>query len=708
MNDVLKSFTAWNPDTSMLYTVGYTAGIATDHLLQRFPFDLRRNEGGVPAFLKQVKGARLSLDLGNRRISGQLIAIVEQDRAVQPQTLVKDHRLTVLAGGSVQTVWLSDVQSFELEEPDLSSQLSSYLEIMAEGRQDATREVTVYPAATGPATAVNVAYVQHFPVWKTSYRLELSVENSRIQGWTQIDNPTGEAWDNIDVTLVSGMPTSFVMNLYEPLYTSRQTVTVPASVAASPRQYEAALTTMERPAAANAIYGVVRDPSGAVIPGASITAKDSSGQRQFFSRSDNQGYFAITNLPAGSFDVSIELAGFQSQVFRGIQVKPDGQIPLSATLQVATMSQSVEVNTSISLPLATSSASVGSSRGRRSFQTTTLPELQPPADAEISTAQATRVEDYFEYRFPFPIRLGGRQSALLPFLDKPIKAERVSIYKSGVDRDHPLNGAWVENNADVPLEPGPVTFFQGGRYAGETVIEYLSRGERRLVSYGVDYDVQAQTQRSSRPETISRTTSSKGVLTVHRDSVQTTSYKFRNKGQEAKTIILEHPRNPQRKLIALTPVETTAAFHRFRIVAQPGEEIDFPVEETVSAQTDVSIDGLHRDDALLIFSSIPANMRPRVEEVIRERERLAELEEQQEKIKESLESIFEDQERLRENLKVLSDNREDRSLRQRYLTQMEGQEDQVKDLRARAAEHTQRIAERETSISRLIAELTWD
>ena len=35
MNDVLKSFTAWNPDNGSLYSVGYTAGIPSSHMLSR-------------------------------------------------------------------------------------------------------------------------------------------------------------------------------------------------------------------------------------------------------------------------------------------------------------------------------------------------------------------------------------------------------------------------------------------------------------------------------------------------------------------------------------------------------------------------------------------------------------------------------------------------------------------------------------------------
>src|SRR4029450_4105564 len=109
--------------------------------------------------------------------------------------------------------------------PALRDQLRSYLDVLKEGRQDVTREISVYPAARGGP--VRVAYLQQFPLWKTSYRVDLGAKDSKIQGWAQIDNPTGEAWDNVTVSLLSGAPVSFLMNLYEPLYTKRSRVPVP-------------------------------------------------------------------------------------------------------------------------------------------------------------------------------------------------------------------------------------------------------------------------------------------------------------------------------------------------------------------------------------------------------------------------------------------------------------------------------------------------
>src|SRR4029079_14766057 len=73
-------------------------------------------------------------------------------------------------------------------------------------------------------------------------RVELNESDSHIQGWAQIDNPTGEPWENVTVALLGGTPVSFLMNLYEPLYTNRAKVPVPGAQVAAPRQYQYAVT----------------------------------------------------------------------------------------------------------------------------------------------------------------------------------------------------------------------------------------------------------------------------------------------------------------------------------------------------------------------------------------------------------------------------------------------------------------------------------
>jgi hypothetical protein len=68
---------------------------------------------------------------------------------------------------------------------------------------------------------VRVAYIAESPVWKTSYRLVLGEGAPYLQGWAIVENTTDEDWNDVKLTLVSGRPISFVMDLYQPLYVTR-------------------------------------------------------------------------------------------------------------------------------------------------------------------------------------------------------------------------------------------------------------------------------------------------------------------------------------------------------------------------------------------------------------------------------------------------------------------------------------------------------
>src|SRR5262249_51322234 len=157
--------TAWNPDSATLYAVGYTTGIPALHNLSKYPFDLIGRKNGLAGFLDQVQGADLKLKTKSGTISRRLVAINEEERT-ERRGRAKEQRLTLLVpAGNIHGVWLSKVQSLEFQDPQLKDQLRSYLEVLAEGRQDVTREITVYPNPNvGP---VNIGYVQQFPVWKT-------------------------------------------------------------------------------------------------------------------------------------------------------------------------------------------------------------------------------------------------------------------------------------------------------------------------------------------------------------------------------------------------------------------------------------------------------------------------------------------------------------------------------------------------------------
>jgi hypothetical protein len=626
MNDVLKSFSAWNPESGALYSVGYTAGIPSSHLLSRYPFDLTIADSGLGAFLMQVKGAEIRLDQGGRDVAGKLVAVQTEARVTAPQTSAPDYRLTVLLpNSSLQTVWLSDVRAVEFTDAQLKEQLRSYLEVLAAGRQDVTREVSVYPVP-GPGP-IQVAYLQQFPLWKTSYRVDLGAKESRIQGWAQIDNPTGEAWEGVTVSLLSGSPVSFKMNLYDPLYTTRTTVAVPGGQVAAPRQYET-----------------------------SVTAESSTAAQE---RVDVQNARQLTGT-AG-------LGGGAAGGRGGMPPAPAAPAP-SAFREL-----------------------VGIAPGAGGFQ----------------QADAARIEDLYEYTFPFPVRIASRQSALLPFLQKTMPVERLSIFNARNDRGNPRIGARLENTSDIPLEAGPVTFFHDSRYSGEAVLNYLPRGEKALVSFGIDHEIQIAMKTATQPETMARLTIARGVATTFMETVATTTYEIRNRGTEQKSLIVEHSRAGNRALKSVTPFESTEGFHRFRIALMPGQSTTLEVPEIVSRQNSVQLTTLTRPQlALFTSSGTPAQVRERLGQIIDLQEQLASLRGQIKESQDGIDGVFRDQERLRENLKALGTGVEDRQLRTRYLGELQKQEDQLEAGRTRIAALNAQINRLQAQLGDLIATLS--
>ena len=318
------------------------------------------------------------------------------------------------------------------------------------------------------------------------------------------------------------------------------------------------------------------------------------------------------------------------------------------------------------------------------------------------------MQDFYEYKFPFPVRIASRQSALLPFLQKTLKIERLSIFNARTDRSNPRLGARLENNTDIPFEAGPVTFFQDTRYAGEAVLDYLPRGEKALVSYGVDNDIQISGKTNSQPETTVRLTVSKGIAVLFMESVLTTTYEIRNKGAEKKSLIVEHPRLNNRTLKGIDAFETTDSFHRFRVALNASQSTTLAVPEVVARQTNISLTALTRPQLTLFAGrETPQSVREKLGQIVDMQERIAAMRSDIGTTQASIDTLFRDQERLRENLKALREGNEEQQLRTRYLDQLRRQEDQIDAGRAHIDTVNKEMAAAQTRLGDLISNLTF-
>src|SRR3989454_11278629 len=91
------------------------------------------------------------------------------------------------------------------------------------------------------------------------------------------------------------------------------------------------------------ITGTVSDATGAVIPGATIEAKNVATGAVYQAGSSETGNYTLAQLPAGTYEVSAALPGFRKFVRTGVVVSVATVLRINVTLEVGAAGESVTV-----------------------------------------------------------------------------------------------------------------------------------------------------------------------------------------------------------------------------------------------------------------------------------------------------------------------------------------------------------------------------
>src|SRR5579872_5326668 len=106
------------------------------------------------------------------------------------------------------------------------------------------------------------------------------------------------------------------------------------------------------------ILGLVKDSSGAVVPGANVTVRNvENGQtRNIVTEAD--GSYRVPALPVGNYEVRAEKQGFRAEVQSGLTLTVSQEAVINFTLEVGTVGQTVSVTAEAPL-VNTTSGSLG-------------------------------------------------------------------------------------------------------------------------------------------------------------------------------------------------------------------------------------------------------------------------------------------------------------------------------------------------------------
>ncbi len=91
------------------------------------------------------------------------------------------------------------------------------------------------------------------------------------------------------------------------------------------------------------VTGVVTDASGGVVPGAKISARNTGTGFVYSADSTGTGNYTVVQLPTGTYDLTVEAAGFKQFVRTGLAVEPANVLRIDVAMEVGAASDKVSV-----------------------------------------------------------------------------------------------------------------------------------------------------------------------------------------------------------------------------------------------------------------------------------------------------------------------------------------------------------------------------
>lgn len=598
INDLLKSMVVL--DLSGKGRVGGVSYASRDPLTKRLAsFGINiADEPSLSVILGRLRGASVSITTADGTFSGPIIGGETRPQAAGSATTpVPVPFVNILTEKGIKSINLSQATNIDILDADLAKELQRALAAVAEHRADRSKAVDVTFNGEGRREVV-VGYVQETPVWKASYRLILPEAE---QGKPEGDAASKERLNS----KLSMQGWAIVENTTDEDWTDVDLALVSGQpVGFRMDLYQPLYAT--RPmlpvptvqGAAPRIFegGTGADKAGAPIAGAGgmVVGREANTLGKPRRRSE----MADAAMPLAAF--SPDLLG-----------------------EAAPQSMAISAG-----------------------------EMMEYGAAPQATASDTG--EIFEFRLDHPVTVERQRSAMLPIIGSPMSGRRVSIFTVGSGSSHPMHGVELLNDAGLELLPGPIAVYDGATYAGDAQIGHVPAGDKRLLAYSVDLEVDGRVE-SSQSAQVQKLRITRGMLEMTSLATTTSVHRFTNKdATQGRTLIVESPRDPSWTLKQpAKPYETTDTQHRFALDLEAGKSAELKVvqERTMWQQLEVVTTDIQ---SLLAYRKQGAAVSEQVVEAVRRAGQLSAairaVEERLARLAAERQGIATDQDRLRQNM----------------------------------------------------------
>jgi hypothetical protein len=478
-----------------------------------------------------------------------------------------------------------------------------------------------------------VSYTVAAPIWKTTYRVVMDSDGKPFfQGWAIIDNVSDEDWKNVQLSLISGSPVSFIQNLQKPLYRYRPIVPIPEDLNLRPQIYdpEAGEGSGSGGGSGSGTGGGIGDGNGPGVGSAPPPPpKDMFG--------DANSNFIVSSGYAGS-SVSDSIVNGKS----GVQTAATGSE--IGDLFEYRIEQPVSIEHS---------------------RSALIPIIQTKMDGE-------RVSIF-------------RDPDTMPGVEKSESDDEDSeTAEARKTNPRPMSGLLLKNITPMTFEGGSMTVLDRDAYAGEALMERLKPKEQRLISFALDLGTLVRVEKREDREPAKMLKIVNGVFQVHYFKTAKAIYKLTNQTDRTKVVYIEHPvrRDWTPSDNYAKPDYTTARFYRFRIELAPFENKDVTVAENLGMMDKYNLSSFSPKDldGFIMSKFLDEPTRTRLAKLIDLRMRINQINAKLAAAEKDIQDITKDQERFRENIEALSKTAEAKQLIARYIAKANDQESRLEQI----------------------------
>jgi hypothetical protein len=725
VDDVLKSMVVLDLNQGKIGAVSYNSSAPIQSRMSEIPFSVNPvsgEGGGISAVLSQLQGAKVMVASTKGTAIGSILTVERKQIKTDKETRTTSLLVIASESGEISSFDLSDVRSVKALEDGTRKDINEFANATASTRRLDAKTITVTSQGTGQREMV-VSYTIAAPIWKTTYRVVLDKEGKPFfQGWAIVDNISEEDWQNVQLSLISGSPVSFIQQLQQPFYRYRPLVPMPEDLQLQPQIYEP-----QSSARSSAISGVVTDPSGALIPNTSITIRNELTGQTYSATSDSNGAFSSGDLPAGSYTVTAAAPGFQMMNVRNTPLGRNLNLRLevgsaNATVDVVSsqvaelMPRGLNFTTVLKMSPATRPGPRaggfkvdGTSASENTYlidgqEITTISDALTSGKVGVTAAaKGGEIGDLFEYRIEQPVTVMRDRSALIPIVQTKMDGERVAVYNESVRQDRPYSGVLLKNMTNLTLESGSMTVIDGDAYAGEALMERLKPKEQRLISYALDLGTHISVRSSADREPAKLIKAVDGVFQVHYFQGEQKTFEISNQTEHPKVLYIEYPIRTGWELSDDSPKPdyTTQSYYRFRVDLGALAEKEIKISLRRPLMDSYQLTSLTKVELELFVSRgyIKEATLAQLEKLLDIRLQMAQIDTKLESFDGEVASIEADQKRLRENIEALSKTAEAKTLIARYIakageqeTRLEEMEKERKALEAQKEQLSQQLA----------------